>query len=316
MKTGHALATASSVERSSPTGTFGAWVLACRPATLAAGVVPVLVGSACATALGGFRVGPAAAALLGALLIQIGTNLANDLFDFEKGADTQERLGPTRAVAAGLLSKRAVGIGAATAFALATACGVYLTAVAGPVVVVIGLASIVSGVAYTAGPHPLAYVGLGDVFVIVFFGFVAVAGTAFVQLGYVPAIAWWAGGAVGALATAILAVNNLRDRITDTKAGKRTLAVRFGRRFAIGEYLALVGVAYAVPVGMWMVGGFGRAVLLPIVTLPLGIGLAREVVTGEGRALNQTLVGTARLLVAHGILMASGIALGGASCAG
>lgn len=312
MKTERALA--ANEGSVSSAGSVGAWVLACRPATLAAGFVPVLVGTACATAVGSFKAGPAMVALLGALLIQIGTNLANDLFDFEKGADTEERLGPTRAVAAGLLSRRAVRVGAFVSFALATACGVYLTAVAGPVIVVIGVTAILSGVAYTAGPYPLAYVGLGDVFVMAFFGFVAVAGTAYVQVGYVPAIAWWAGGVVGALATAILAVNNLRDRHTDRKARKRTVAVRFGRRFAIAEYFVLMSIAYATPVGMWLVGGFGRAALLPLATLPLGIGLAREVVRNEGRALNGTLVGTARLLLAHGVLTASGIALGGGTC--
>lgn len=298
-------------ERPVAAGSARAWVLACRPATLAAAFVPVLVGTACATAAGAFRAGPALAALLGAFLIQIGTNLANDVFDFDKGADTSERVGPTRAVAAGLLSRAAVRNGMLAAFGAATLCGTYLTWAAGPVVVAIGVLSIASGIAYTAGPYPLAYLGLGDLFVMGFFGVVAVTGTALVQAGHVPAQAWWASGAVGSLATAILVVNNLRDRATDVKARKRTLAVRFGRRFAIAEYALLLGAAYAIPPVMLLLGVSSAVVLLPLATLPLAVGLLRDVAQGEGRVLNTALVGTARLLLAHGVLLASGIALGG-----
>ena len=181
------------------------------------------------------------------MLLQVGSNLANDVFDFEKGADTDERLGPVRAAQAGLLEPRQLRTGMLVVFALALAIGVYLTAVAGPVVIAIGLASIASGVAYTGGPYPLGYHGLGDVFVMAFFGFVAVCGTAFVQAGHVPARAWFASGPVGAIATAVLVVNNVRDRETDVKAGKRTLPVRFGRRAGIVEYGFLIA-EYVVPV--------------------------------------------------------------------
>jgi 1,4-dihydroxy-2-naphthoate octaprenyltransferase len=280
-----------------------AWLLAARPATWSAACVPVAVGSACAFAAGGFRAGPALAALFGAICIQVGTNFANDVFDFEKGADTAERLGPTRAVAAGLLSARAMRGGVAAAFALAALAGVYLTAVAGPAVIAIGVASVISGVAYTGGPFPLGYHGLGDLFVLAFFGFVAVCGTAFVEAGRVPAVAWWAALPVGALATAILVVNNLRDREGDARAGKRTLAVRLGRRAAVGEYLVLLAAAYAVPVAL---GGWA---LLSLASLPLALPLGVRVVRDEGRALNASLVGTSRLLLLHGVLLAVGLAL-------
>jgi 1,4-dihydroxy-2-naphthoate octaprenyltransferase len=223
------------------------WLAAARPRTLVAAVVPVAVGSACAFAAAGeLRMGPLVAALTGALFIQIGANLANDVFDAEKGADGPDRLGPTRVVAAGLIPAARVRAAMVGAFASAIACGIYLTWVAGPAIVVIGVASVASGIAYTGGPWPLGYHGLGDVFVMAFFGFVAVCGAAFVQLGAVPAAAWWAAIPVGALATAILVVNNVRDRETDARAGKRTLAVRLGRGGALAEWLLLVAAAYVV----------------------------------------------------------------------
>jgi 1,4-dihydroxy-2-naphthoate octaprenyltransferase len=291
-------------------GSLRAWVLACRPATLTAAVSPVAVGTACAASAGALRPAPASAALLGAMLLQIGSNLANDVFDYEKGADTAERLGPLRAAQAGLLTPRALRVGMGVTFLLALATGIYLTAVAGPAIVVIGLASIASAVLYTGGPYPLGYHGLGDVFVMAFFGFVAVTGTAFVQAGYVPAIAWAASVPVGAIATAILVVNNVRDRETDVKAGKRTLPVRFGRRAGIAEYALLVGSAYAVPCGLAITRVLSPWALLPLLSAPIALGLVRRVATDSGRALNASLVGTARLLLIHSVLFAAGIALG------
>lgn len=287
-----------------------AWILAARPATLWAAVVPVAVGTACAVAVGRFRAVPAIAALLGAVMIQIGTNFANDVFDFEKGADDERRIGPTRAVQAGLVTPRAMRFATALAFGAATLAGVYLTAIAGWPIVAIGVTSILAGIAYTGGPVPLGYVGLGDVLVLAFFGFVAVCGTAFVQVGGVPEIAWWASLPVGAFATAILVVNNLRDRKTDATAGKRTLAVRLGRRGAVLEYATLVGVSYAVPVALFVLGDAHAAVLLPIVTLPFAVKRVVRVASDDGAALNASLGGTARLMLAHGALFATGLALG------
>jgi 1,4-dihydroxy-2-naphthoate polyprenyltransferase len=284
------------------------WVLAARPKTLSAASVPVLVGSACAFALGGLRVGPALAALGGALLLQIGANFANDVYDFEKGADTAERLGPTRAVQAGLISPAAMKRGMYVVFALALLLGVYLTLVSGPIILAIGIVSILSAIAYTGGPYPLGYNGLGDLFVFVFFGLVAVCGTAFVQLGHVPPLALWCSLPVGALATAILVVNNLRDHEQDARVGKRTLAVRWGAQAVILEYGLLLILAYAVPLYL-AAAEHGRFVLLPLATLPLARRLMRAVATEQGRALNARLAGTAQLLLLFGSLLTLGIAL-------
>lgn len=291
-------------------GQVARWILAIRPRTLPAAVAPVLVGSACAHAVDGFRAGPALAALAGALLLQIGANLANDVLDFERGADTHERVGPTRVVQAGLLEPSAVRVATGAVFAAALAVGVYLTAVAGWPVVAIGLASILAAVAYTGGPYPLGYNGLGDLAVMVFFGFVAVCGTVWVQALEVPAIAWWASVPVGALITAILVVNNLRDIETDRAAGKRTLAVRLGRGGAIAEYAILLAAAFAVPVGLVAVGRLDAWGLLPLLVLPVAIPLTRRAIRLRGRALNAVLAGTARLVFLHGALLAAGIALG------
>ena len=301
-------------------GSFRAWVLACRPATLTAALAPVLVGTAVAYAAGGARPGPALAALLGAVLIQIATNFANDVFDHEKGADTHERLGPTRATQSGLLSARQVRAGMLVTIALTIPVGLYLAAVGGPTIVAIGIASILSGVAYTGGPYPLGYHGLGDVFVFVFFGLVAVCGTAFVQLLAVPPLAWLASVPVGAIATAVLVVNNVRDRDTDVRAGKRTLAVRLGRRAGVVEYALLFAAAYAVPAALalapvraWALPGHPADaapwMLLPLITLPVAIRLTRTLATTDGRPLNACLAATAKLLLAFSVLFAAGLAL-------
>lgn len=290
-------------------GSFAAWWLASRPKTLPAAVAPVVVGAAIAWAAGGFRLAPVLAALAGAIWIQIGTNFANDVFDFESGADDDDRLGPTRAVQAGLLSPAAMRRGMVVAFALATLCGVYLTWVAGWPFVVIGVLSIASGIAYTGGPYPLGYNGLGDVFVFVFFGLVAVGGTVYAQMAVVPEAAWWCGAAVGALATAILVVNNVRDRDTDARVGKRTLVARFGRAFGETEYRALLALAYAVPVVL-AVRGAGGWVLLSWATMPLAWRLMRSLARLDGVPLNAVLAGTARLMVLYAVLLAAGLVLG------
>jgi len=289
-------------------GSIGAWILAARPATLTAAFAPVAVGTACAWRAGGFLWDAALAALLGAFLIQIATNFANDMFDFQKGADNEERLGPTRAAQAGLLTVGQLRRGIIVTFALALGTGAYLTWIAGPVVVIIGLASIAAGLAYTGGPFPLAYNGLGDVFVLAFFGFVAVCGTAFVQALFVPEVAWVASIPIGALATAILVVNNVRDFEGDARAGKTTLVVRFGRTGGVREYALLLTAAYAAPAVMFLLGWTSIWVCLPLLTIPWAARLFRSVVNDRGVALNQTLAGTAKLLSAFGVLFALGIA--------
>ena len=290
-------------------GSIRAWVLAARPATLTAAFAPVAVGTACAWRVGALRWEAALAALLGAFLIQIATNFANDMFDFQKGADTEERLGPTRAAQAGLLTLAQLRRGIITAFALALGTGIYLTWIAGPAVVVIGLASMAAGLAYTGGPFPLAYNGLGDVFVMAFFGFVAVCGTAFVQALFVPQIAWAASVPMGALATGILVVNNVRDFEGDARAGKTTLVVRFGREGGVREYALLLVVAYVTPVVMFALGWTSAWVCLPLLTILWGVRLFRSVLHDRGVALNETLAETAKLLSLFGILFAIGIAL-------
>lgn len=290
-----------------PPGSLGAWVLATRPPTLAAAFVPVAVGTAVAALEGGVRWLPALAALAGALLLQIGANFANDVFDFEKGTDDENRLGPTRAAQAGLLTGAQLKQGMVVAFVLATLAGVYLTWVAGWAIVAIGVASILSAIAYTGGPYPLGYHGLGDVFVMVFFGFVAVGGTAFVQLLTVPPSAILAALPVGALATAILVVNNVRDRHGDAQTGKRTLAVRWGKRGGLVEYLLCLVLAYGAPVALAVVER-APTIAAPLLTLPLGAGLWRRLAAEEGKTLNPVLAETARLLVLHGALLTAGLA--------
>jgi 1,4-dihydroxy-2-naphthoate octaprenyltransferase len=287
------------------------WLLAARPKTLPAAAAPVLVGVAVAWAEGAFVVLPALAALFGALLIQIGTNFANDYFDFVQGADTAERIGPTRAVAAGLVSPAAMKRGFVVAFGLAFLVGITLVIRGGWPIVAIGLASIASGVAYTAGKHSLAYLGLGDIFAFVFFGPVAVAGTHYVQALRWSEKALLASIPIGCLVVAILVVNNVRDVDTDRAAGKRTLPARFGRGFGRVEYFVLLLAAYSLPIVFLATGRTGWPALLPLATLPLALGPLRAVLTTtDGPALNRALGQTARLLAAFGLLWAVGLAVG------
>ncbi len=288
-------------------GRLRAWLLAARPQTLPAAVAPVVVGSAAAFAAGGFRWLPFLAALVGALLIQIGTNLANDYFDFRKGADTAERLGPVRVTQAGLLTPETVRTGMIVTFGAAALIGVYLIAVGGWPILVIGVLSIAAGVLYTGGPWPLGYHGLGDLFTFIFFGIVAVTATAYLHVGAVPLLAWAASIPVAMLVTAIIVVNNLRDIATDRAAGKRTLAVIIGARAARAEYALLVIGAFLAPPLLWLSGLTGPWVMLAWLSAPLAIAPMRTMLTGEGRTLNPALKGTARLHLAFGLLLALGM---------
>lgn len=284
------------------------WLLAARPKTLPAAIVPVLVGAACAAQFAPLRWGPMAAALTGAVLLQIGSNFANDVYDHEKGADTSERVGPTRAVQAGWISPRAMKRAMALVFALAIGVGLYLTWVAGPWIVVIGVASIAAAIAYTGGPYPLGYHGLGELFVMIFFGFVAVGGTAFVNLGHVPELALWCAIPIGALASAILVVNNVRDEVTDRATGKRTLVVRFGRRMGLFEHALLLLGAYVTPLVVLGRGLAGPVVLLPLVSAPWAVVVWRRLLHERGANLNPVLAQTALLLLLYGVLASLGLA--------
>lgn len=284
------------------------WWLAARPKTLWAGVAPVVIGLAMAAADGPLAGLPAVMTLVGALLIQVGTNFSNDLADFLKGADTDQRQGPLRVTQAGFVTPRQMAAAASVTFALVLLVSAYLTAVAGWPIAVIGVLAVIFGVGYTAGPYPLAYVGLGDLFVLVFFGPVAVAGTYYVQTGVVGAAPLIAGVAPGLLAVAILVVNNLRDVDQDRAAGKRTLAVRFGRGFARGEYLlCLVGSA-VVPVVLVIREAWHHASMLAAVALLiLAVRPVRVVFTRtDGKSLNPMLGATARLLLIYSLVFAGG----------
>ncbi|NJD30928.1 MAG: 1,4-dihydroxy-2-naphthoate polyprenyltransferase [Gammaproteobacteria bacterium] len=285
-----------------------AWWLAMRPATLTASAAPVLVGTGAAWADGKFALGPALAALLGASLLQIGANFANDVFDFERGADNADRLGPQRATQQGWISaaqmKRAMWL----TFAGAALVGFYLTYVAGWPVLALGLLSIAAAYLYTGGPKPYGYLGLGDLAVFLFFGPGAVVGTYYVQALGVSPLAWWASIPIGALATAILVVNNLRDIETDARASKLTLAVRLGDRATRSYYLGLLVGAYLVPLVLLWRGLADVWILLPWLSVPLALGLAKRMRAEHGLALNGCLVQTARLEVVFGVLFALGLA--------
>jgi 1,4-dihydroxy-2-naphthoate polyprenyltransferase len=293
-------------------GSPTAWLMAIRPRTLPAAVAPVVVGTAMAAADGVASPLPAVAALVGALLIQIATNLANDVFDFRKGSDTEERIGPTRVVQAGLLSPRAVMTGTVVTLLLALVVGAYLVWAGGWPILVIGVAALICAVAYTGGPFPLAYHGLGDLFVVVFFGLVAVGGTYWVQaLAFEPGVLT-AGAGVGALVTAILVVNNLRDREHDARAGKRTLAVRLGVRGSRAEYLALAAVAAAAPPAGMALHGWSVWTLVALGALLFLVRpIARVLTFHDPRELNPALGETARAVTWYGGLLAVGFVVGG-----
>lgn len=289
---------------------FKIWMLAIRPKTLPAAMGPVIVGTSFAAGDGTFSLLPALAALLVALLLQIGSNLANDVFDFKKGKDTEERTGPLRVTQAGLLTPREVMRGMWIVFGLAFASGLYLTWVGGWVILTLGIAAIISAIAYTGGPFPLGYHGLGEVFVFIFFGPVAVCGTYYVQAGNVSPAAWWASLPVGFLITAILVVNNFRDLPQDKKTGKRTVAVRLGPTGTQWEYFILLAASFAVPLIMWLRGLASVWILFAWFSLPFVLPLLQDIRTKQGKPLNATLAGTARMGLIFSILLSVGYLLG------
>jgi 1,4-dihydroxy-2-naphthoate polyprenyltransferase len=284
--------------------------MAARPRTLPAAIAPVLVGTAAAIEQHGDlrRVGAFIAALIGSIFIQIGTNLANDYSDAKRGADTVDRLGPVRVTSAGLVAPRSVLIATWLAFGVAVAAGVYLAIVAGWVIIVVGLASIAAGVLYTGGPRPYGYAGLGELFVFLFFGLVAVNGSYYVQLERLDWVPFGLSIAVGCLATAILVVNNVRDIETDRRADKRTLAVRLGRDGARRLYLALIGIAYMALLVTLTANGGPWWGLLGLLSVPLTVKPARAVLTRtDGPALNGALAGTGALLGVFSLTVSAGL---------
>lgn len=289
-------------------GRRAAWLVAARPRTLPAALAPIAVGTATAAAAGGARPGLALAALGTAFALQIAANLANDVFDFLRGADSGERLGPPRAAQSGLLTPAELKRGLAVALATAAGLGLALVRAGGWPILVAGALCLVAAWAYTGGPWPLAYHGLGDLAVFLFFGVVGVVGAHFVQAGEVSILALAAALPVGTLCTAILVVNNLRDVAGDARAGKRTLAVRLGDWRTRVYFALLLGISFATPLGCVALGLGGAWLLLPLVLLPEAAALLRRVLEGEnGAALNAVLARTARLAAAFGVLFAAGI---------
>ncbi|VAX28606.1 1,4-dihydroxy-2-naphthoate polyprenyltransferase [hydrothermal vent metagenome] len=290
-------------------GKLKSWVLASRPKTLPAAVSPILIGTSVAYYDDKLNIIAAIVALICSLLIQVGTNFVNDLYDHLKGSDSEERVGPERALATGMISvnemKRVIYLTFVVTFLL----GLYLVYIAGWPILLVGIFSIASGYAYTAGPYPLAYNGLGDIFVFVFFGVVAVVGTYYVQALQLTELIFVASIPAGTLITNILVVNNYRDIDEDRKNNKNTLAVKFGKQFSRIQYLVQMLIAYAVPVFVFINYDHSLAILLPLITLPIGIKLFRMLIILEGKALNKTLELTAKLSVIFSILFSIGFLL-------
>jgi 1,4-dihydroxy-2-naphthoate polyprenyltransferase len=283
-------------------------VRASRPQTLAAALVPVLVGAALAYQDDLLRWDTTLVALFCAFGIQIGTNFANDYFDFKKGADTPDRIGFERATASGHIAPQTMLRAVIVVMGISFAAGLYLVWVGGWIILIIGLLSLLFGILYTGGPYPLGYNGLGDLFVFIFFGVIAVTATY-----YINALKWdirslIASFAVGALCVNILVVNNLRDVEQDRLSGKRTLGVLFGERWLKAEYMIMVVIAYFVPIALWAYNGFSHALFLPLLSLPAAVILIRQILYHDDkRSLNRTLERTAQLMVLYGILLSAGI---------
>lgn len=287
------------------------WIEAARPKTLPAAIVPVLVGTALAQAHHARDVGKAIICLAFALLVQIGTNFANDYFDFVQGADTAARVGPRRAVAAGLIAPRTMLAATWLVLGLAFAVGLLLVREGGWQLLPIGVISIVCAIAYTGGPFPLGYNGLGDVFVFVFFGLVAVCATFYVQAGFVAPDAVSCAAAVGLLAANILVANNYRDVETDARAGKKTLVVRFGRKFALWQYALSHLIALLCPAALLVTGAYRWPVLLPLVLVPAAAALTRRLAKSREPAEQiAVLAATAKYLAAFGVLLSAGLIFG------
>jgi 1,4-dihydroxy-2-naphthoate polyprenyltransferase len=288
------------------------WVMAARVRTLPAAVAPVLVGTSLALGAGHFRALAFVAALLGAIFIQVGTNLSNDYSDARRGADTEDRLGPVRVTAGGLVPPSQVLLATYVTFGLAVLCGAYLIAVAGWELLAVGAASILAGVLYTGGPRPYGYEGLGELFVFLFFGVVAVVGSYFVQVQELPWQPFVCAVPVGLLASAILVVNNVRDLDTDRRAGKRTLAVRLGRERTRTLYVVMLAVAFLCGPLPWVLGSMSAWLLLCWLALPLAVSVARVVrARVDGPALNGALAKTGMLQLLFCLLLSAGILASG-----
>ncbi len=287
---------------------LGAWLLALRPKTLGASVVPVAVGSAVAKLEGEFQATIAFACLAAALLLQVAANLVNDAVDFLEGIDSASRQGPERVTQAGLIPARSVLCAAGLASGLAACAGVYLIWSGGTAILVIGIAAMLAAAAYSAGPFPLASHGLGELAAFVFFGPIAVVGTTYLHTGNFSVFALLASLPVACLVTNLMLTNNLRDIESDRAAGKRTLPVRVGARATRAAYLGLLVLAYGAPLGLWGMEPTSTRILLPWLSLPLALPLAGVVLRAQTKEdFGQALVGTARLHLVYGVLLVLGL---------
>ncbi len=285
------------------------WIIASRPKTLLAAFVPVFVGSALAIQQGKFTFIVSFVALLCSVLIQVGTNFTNDLHDYLKGADNEKRKGPQRVLLSGLISPQQMKIAIVITFGAAFLLGLFLVHVGGIIILIIGICSILAGLAYTAGPFPLAYNGLGDVFVFIFFGLIGTVGTYYLHLQEISTVTFIAAIPVGALITNILVVNNYRDIKEDREAGKNTLAVIAGRRFSRYQFLILLAASFLIPFILFVYYDFNSWIFLPYVTLPAAVIIVKMLFTLTGENLNKTLELTAKFSAFYGLLFSIGIIL-------
>lgn len=288
---------------------FQSWMLASRPKTLLAAVVPVMVGTALAVNLGKFNLVVSIVALICSLLIQTGTNFTNDLYDYIKGADTVSRKGPDRVLASGLITTKEMKAGIFITFLSAFILGLYLVYIGGFIILIIGILSIITGLAYTAGPYPLAYKGLGDIFVFMFFGLVGTMGTFYLHTNEISLPSFLSSIPVGSLITNILVVNNYRDIETDKIAGKNTLAVKLGKTFTQYQFIFLIVVSFLTPLALFIFFDFKIWIFLPYLTLPVAYNITRMLFTQDGVQLNKTLELTAKLSALYGFLFSTGLVL-------
>ena len=285
------------------------WILASRPRTLLAAVVPVMVGSALAVSQNKFTLILSLIALLCSVLIQVGTNFTNDLYDYLKGTDKEDRIGPRRVLVSGLISTSEMKLGIITVFGLAFLLGLYLVYAAGIVILIIGVISILAGLAYTAGPYPLAYNGLGDVFVFAFFGIVGTTGTYYLHLHEFSLLSFLIAVPVGALITNILVVNNYRDIEEDREADKYTLAVKLGKKFTRFQFVNSIAISYLILFIIYFKYDFTYWIFLPLISLPIAVILIKTLQTLEGEGLNKTLELSAKYAALFGLLFSLGLIL-------
>ncbi len=288
---------------------FQSWILASRPKTLLAAFVPVMVGSALAVSENKFVFHYSLIALLCSILIQIGTNFTNDLYDYLKGADNEKRKGPLRVLASGLISVKEMKAGILFVFGLTFLLGLYLVYVGGILILIVGILSIAAGLAYTAGPFPLSYNGLGDLFVFIFFGVIGTVFTYYLHTHEITILSFLVSIPVGALITNILIVNNYRDINEDKAAGKKTLVVILGRSFSKYQFILLLIVSFVIPIILFFFFDFEITVLLPLLITPLAVRLIITLSSFEGEMLNKTLEGTAKFSALYGILFSAGLIL-------